>query len=115
MRPIFAAGVAACLMLSMPAFAGGAIAIDEDELKADRVSFGNAFNASATEAARLALEKCQTPRCKVVIKFTDRCGSLALAKKQFGVGSGPTSGAATAAALENCGSADCAVRFAECE
>lgn len=115
MRVTFAASLAACFMLSMPALAGGAIAVDDGEIKAERIVYGHAFGGSPTEAAKEALKKCSTANCKVMIKFTDKCGAFASGKRHYGVGSGPTKASASSAAVENCGSSDCVVIMAECE
>jgi hypothetical protein len=101
--------------LSTPSLAGGAIAVDDQNIKAERIVFGHAFGGSPTEAAKEALKKCDTANCKVMIKFTDKCGAFAASKRSYGVGSGATKAVAQAAALENCGGGDCAVVMAECE
>lgn len=115
------AAALAALMLSFafanPAYAFGAIAVDDEEGD-DEPGYGFVTGEPSADAAKAkALKECRSSgnkNCKVVVWFK-QCGAYAASKKYYGYGHGATKAVATKAALEGCGNKACKVVVAECE
>jgi Domain of unknown function (DUF4189) len=106
-------------LLSSPALAVGAIAVDDDiGVSADSVGFGYFTGAGdKKEAERGALRECRkhgNDSCKVAVWF-DTCGAYAASEKHSGIGYGASKEIARHQALEDCGSEHCRIVVAECE
>lgn len=105
------------LLLSVNAFATGAIAVD-DQVGDDEPGYGLVVGHDDKESAsKAALKECRkagNKACKVVVWF-EKCGAYASSKKYYGVGWGATEAAATKMALSKCGNSACEVKVAECE
>lgn len=124
-RPV-AALVAAALVVfafslvmlpSAPAFAAGAIAVDDEEgQSAKETGYGVGEGATRAEAAKHALAECKkagNKDCKVVVRY-DTCGAYAASKKHSGIGFGKTKAIATKKALDECGISACRIVVADC-
>jgi hypothetical protein len=115
------AAALAALMLSFafanPAFAFGAIAVD-DEQGDDEPGFGLVTGADTAEKAKSgALKMCKkegNDNCKVVVWFK-QCGAYAASKKYYGYGYGASEAVASKKALEMCGNKNCKVKVSESE
>ena len=106
-------------LASAPAFAVGAIAVDDEVgLSADQVGFGWATGAdSRKEAEHKAMKACRehgNDSCKVVVWF-ETCGAYAASKEHYGIGYGASREVARSQALEQCGTEHCRIVVAECE
>jgi hypothetical protein len=106
-------------MLSSPALAVGAIAVDKDiGASPDSAGFGYVTGAdNKKEAERGAIRECRkqgNDSCKVVVWF-DTCGAFAASKERTGIGYGVSKEIARHQALEDCGSEHCRIVVAECE
>jgi|GEM_PF-589539 hypothetical protein len=107
------------LMLSGPALAVGAIAVDDDVgLSADQVGFGFVIGADdKKEAERGALRECRkqgNDSCKVAVWF-EQCGAYAASREHSGIGYGRSKEVARRQALDECGTEHCRIVVAECE
>jgi len=107
------------MMLSSPALAVGAIAVDDDiGVSADSVGFGYVIGAdNKKEAERGAIRECRkqgNDSCKVAVWF-DTCGAYAASKEHSGIGYGASKEVARHQALDDCGSEHCRIVVAECE
>lgn len=113
------AAVVVFALASGPAFAVGAIAVDDDVgLSADQVGYGYATGAdNRKEAEHRAMQACRehgNDSCKVVVWF-ETCGAYAASKEHSGIGYGASREVAKRQALEQCGTEHCRIVVAECE
>ena len=114
------AAIVAALLLSFafsnPAFAYGAIAVD-DEVGDDEPGYGFVTGEDSADTAKSkAMKECRAQgnkNCKVVVWFKV-CGAYASSKKHYGYGFGDNKAIAQKKALEMCGG-NCKVQIAECE
>jgi hypothetical protein len=116
-----ATAVAAVMVLALsgPAFAVGAIAVDDEVgLSSNEVGFGYVVGAAdKKEAERGALHECRkqgNDSCKVAVWF-DECGAYAASEKHSGIGYGGSKEIARRQALEDCGSDRCRIVAAVCD
>lgn len=108
--------LAACLSVSAPVRAIGAIAVDDDQ-KYTAPAWGFAVGYPTREAAeKRALAFCRehSSDCRAVVWF-ETCGAYAYSRETYGIGWGATKDDARNKALSSCGSGSCKVLVAECE
>jgi hypothetical protein len=109
----FARGLLTLALLApLPAFATGAIAVD------DRGGYGYSVRQPGRNAAeRAALYRCREAtrsNCRVVLWF-ERCGAYASNRNTAGSGYGPGERVAIRGAMEACGERGCHIVVSACE
>lgn len=118
-RLLFLPVVAGYLALATaPAFAWGAIAVDDEKGSGgSNVGYGYVTGEDTEKGAeRGALRECRAKNksCKVAITF-EACGAYAASANRWGTGEGATKGAARRIALANCANEACKLVVAECD
>ena len=111
------AALLASLTISSPAFAYGAIAVDDERGEREPGYGFSVGHGSEDGAKRAALKACRESgnhHCKVAVWFK-RCGAYATSSHYYGYGFGDTKSTATRKALDSCGRKSCEVVVAKCE
>jgi hypothetical protein len=106
-------------LVSLPARATGAIAVDADGgATAEDVGYGFAVNQpDRHRAERDAVRRCESATgnaCHPVVWF-ETCGAYASSRRHHGIGFGDSKHVAIHAALENCDDDHCRIVVAACE
>jgi uncharacterized protein DUF4189 len=100
-----------------PAFATGAIAVDDQPgQKPSDAGYGIGFGDSKESAQKAALAKCNTAgntSCKVVVWF-EKCGAYASSNEKYGIGWAATEDDAKSKALDQCGNGQCRLVASDC-
>ena len=100
-----------------PAFATGAIAVDDQPgQKPSDAGYGIGFGDSKESAQAAALAKCNTAgntSCKVVVWF-EKCGAYASSNEKYGIGWAATEDDAKSKALDQCGNGQCRLVASDC-
>lgn len=100
-----------------PAFAIGAIAVDDPVGEEDPgfgYSTGYSDQASAEKRALNECRKHGNPNCKIMVWY-ETCGAYAASRKYSGVGWGATRRTAESMALKACGRNSCQIKVSQCE
>jgi hypothetical protein len=111
------AAVAAVLLFQVaPAFAEGAIAVDDERgLSAEQAGYGVGWGGNRAEAEEDALRQCQgagNDSCKVMVWF-ETCGAYVGSRTHYGIGWGASKKAAETMALDGC--KNCRIVVSDCE
>ena len=117
-RLLAVAAVAAVMSVaSAPAYAVGAIAVnDEAGLTASETGYGVGHGATRAEAERDAMRQCkdENDSCKVAVWYKV-CGAYAGNTKNYGIGFGDTEAIAKHKALSQCGDSSCRIVISDCD
>lgn len=90
----------------------GAIAVDDHTGNVGTI----ASQSSASEAKRIALERCGSKGCEIVMEYHNQCAAIAWGTKVYNASGAATGDEAAKRALRLCGkdANDCKIVFNEC-